>query len=556
MQSAGAEFQKALELDPKQASQAFNQHFGGLLQQGRFEEALNLGKFIIKYSPKNYVIYNHMGNCARRLKLRDTADEYYLQACKLKPDYQKPYLNIGANRAKVELYDLKIEAFLNEWVPTRELILPNYQGDKNLISQLTEQIEEEDGEGEATAARIKELLTDRMKNRWKSADPDFVQQIIQQDQYNAALYALHTEDFPRAIELLSRLVDQKSTMPEAATLLCLAKNSLDNSEENLEAFFDLQEASPYDRVLNLNLGICCFNNGQIAHGYHYLCRTADLLSRSEGLYRLSEIIVAARNHADKGDAEAAIGLYKEAFLVVERIEFVAEIAKLYQALDQHDLALESFLQLKELAPEHELTQATLQDVHDTYLKKAEDQLDEQQFTTALQTNARAEKLLIQISTLTQKSRILRVLNRLGEAEQLDEKVAVMKVAEEKAKFEAQRQALIQAGKKVFRAKDYLRATKILDQALSMKKDKDVFLLIAGIYKNLKHTRALNDLLYRWKAMPDPVEEEEEIQDDVSAGELNEEALDSAERDGEEQAEPQEPSMMDEIASRPQFDMDF
>jgi len=72
----------------------------------------------------------------------------------------------------------------------------------------------------------------------------------------------------------------------------------------------------------------------------------------------------------------------------------------------------------------------------------------------------------------------------------------------------------------------------------MKKDKDVFMLLAGIYKGLKHTRALNALLFKWKSMPEPALEVEE------------------EEDKQEKEEEQQLAMMGEIESRPQLDLDF
>ena len=92
MKSASVEFQKALGLDPQGAKTGLGQQFARLIKADSFEEALNLGRILLELEPKNYVILNHLGNCARHLKLREQADRFYRLCYQIKPDYTKAHL--------------------------------------------------------------------------------------------------------------------------------------------------------------------------------------------------------------------------------------------------------------------------------------------------------------------------------------------------------------------------------------------------------------------------------------------------------------------------------
>ena len=536
MKSASVEFQKALGLDPQGAKTGLGQQFARLIKLGSFEEALNLGRVLLELEPKNYVVLNHLGNCARHLKLREQADRFYQRCYQLKPDYTKAHLNFGANAAKLEAYDQEIEEFLARWIPGRNLRLPPYQGDTELIETVKRNL--------ATAgkpqdpATIQEALSERVKTNWRNSPPDLVQKVIQSDNFNLALFAFENGDFAKAAEIFCRLSNQKSSMPEVATLCALSKFQMDPSGENFLALEQLGASQPYNRALNQNLGLICLKAGKPLEGYRYLCTAAQLLSRSQGLYTVEEILSQGDDLFLADQKKEALGLYEEACLIQERPEIRAKMGDVYKSLEDHDQALVCYQKMRELDPNGELTRTLLQEVHDGYLKRAETAMEEKKFQNALEDNVRAERILRQLETLKQRVRILGVLNRNGEVEKLQEEINRMRIQKEQAEIEGRRQSLILQGKQFYRAKDYLKAAKALEDALAMKKDKDVFMLLAGIYKGLKHTRALNALLFKWKSMPEPaLEVEEEVE-------------------AEAKEEEQQLAMMGEIEGRPQLDLDF
>ncbi len=536
MKSASVEFQKALGLDPQGAKTGLGQQFARLIKADSFEEALNLGRILLELEPKNYVILNHLGNCARHLKLREQADRFYRLCYQIKPDYTKAHLNFGANGAKLEAYDQEVEEFLARWIPVRKLRLPTYQGDPDLIETVKRNLAAA-GKPQDPAT-IQETLAERVKTNWRNSPPDLVQNVIQSDNFNFALFAFENGDFAKASEIFCRLSNQKSVMPEVATLCALSKFNLDPSDENFLALEQLRTSQPYNRALNQNLGITFLKAGKPLEGHLFLCNAARLLSRSQGLYRVEEILAHGDDLFLEDRKQDALGLYEEACLIQERPEIRAKMGDVYRSLDDHDQALVCYQKMRELDPNGELTRTLLQEVHDGYLKLAETAMEEKKFQNALADNFRAEKILRQMETLKQRVRILGVLNRNSEVDLLQDEINKMRIQKELAEIEARRQALILQGKQFYRAKDYLKAAKALEDALSMKKDKDVFMLLAGIYKGLKHTRALNALLFKWKSMPEPALEVEE------------------EEDKQEKEEEQQLAMMGEIESRPQLDLDF
>ncbi|MDT8445666.1 MAG: hypothetical protein RRB13_02060 [bacterium] len=538
MKAALNELQKALKIDPKAAKTSMNQQFGRVYQQKSFEEALNLGKLLLKIEPRNYVILNHMGSCARQLKLRDEAEQYYRRALQFKPDYLKAIYNLGANRAKVDWYDNAVEENIRKQLPRVSWWLPPFQNTSDLMSEVRIELAEQ-GETESFTS-VFNVLTARVKTNWKNHPPDKVQQVIQGDNFNLALYVFLEGEYPRAEEIFCHLAKQASTLPEVASFCLISRIMQDPSPENIEAAAKLAAETPHNRALLQNLGVAFLKQNHPIEGYRYLCQAACLLERSEGLYSAVEIAQRASEYLENEHFDIALSLYEEVCLIAERTEIRAKMAEVYRAQGDHDKAMLSYEKMREGGQEDDLTKTVIQEAHDAYLKLAEQALEDKKFKLAQDFNARALQLRQEIDTLRQKVRILSVLNQHEEVEKLEEEIQRLKVKRDQEAAEIKRQNLIREAKVFYKSKDFLKAARILEDALNMKKDRDVFLLLAGIYKGIKHTRSLNNLLYKWKTMPEPKVEE-----------VTEEVVE------EEVATPKkELDQVEEITSRPQFDFDL
>jgi len=507
MQAAGNQLRAAIELDPKLARSKITLQLAVFYKEGAVEAALNLGRFLIKLEPSNYQLHNLMGNCARRLKLRDLANQHYQAALQLKPDYDRAWLNWGANLAMVEVYDLEVQAFIDTHVPEKKWHLPGYQESPNLISELAAELSQA-GVAEPGYAEISQAIQNKIKNDWKNYGPEQVQQVLQRDHYNLGLYALQNRDFSKASETFGRLVAQKANLPKLSELNILASLVNDPQPEQLAPYEKLAAENPYDRELILNLGVTCLKIKKNPQAQHYLCLAANLLARSEGLISLPSIIAQAEEYAPTQQLDRAVALYQEVILAEPRVEVWARLGELYLAQGDPEQGIDAYLQMKKVDPSSAFVEEQLNQVRDLYLKQAEELIEAKHFSDALVANQKATQLNYGMETLRQEARIQSLLSHPEEVERLQEKIARLKQKLEEDERERVRQAMYIKGKILFKEKNYMAAAKVLEDTLSMKKDKEIFMFLAGIYKSLKQQRALNNLLFKWKAMPDPRQEEE------------------------------------------------
>ncbi|OGG96834.1 MAG: hypothetical protein A2508_03705 [Candidatus Lambdaproteobacteria bacterium RIFOXYD12_FULL_49_8] len=103
-------------------------------------------------------------------------------------------------------------------------------------------------------------------------------------------------------------------------------------------------------------------------------------------------------------------------------------------------------------------------------------------------------------TVRKTASVYQVLRQPLRAERLMAEYEVYKQGEKAIQEEKDRQSNILLGRAYLQKKHWSKAIEHFEIAFRMKLDKDVFMFLATIYKKLRKTEEMKDLLNRWNRM--------------------------------------------------------
>ena len=539
------EFNHGLKLDPKNIGIRLEKEFKNYHDSGETEAAFSIGGILFKVKNKNYQFANQLGNCARKLGNYKSANNFYRHALKINKRFENAFYNLAASMGKVDLYDENVKSTLLGIYKTEYFILPEYVGNKEVIKTISTaltqkkekdkadhlkslQLEKDEMEQKHEFVKAKKIAHDMKLLEEKADQPKpedvidyFLQNIREQkslgtpeseedlmdSQYNLAIYALKNGNGPLAIEVLMELIEKRCPFDYVEMLLAIAYSLIHKREKTVKIFVKLLGENRHNRYYNVNLGLFYKRSGNRLLAAKYLLIGAVLLGKSDGLYHISDLIRIADEHNENGALKKALKLYQVVISEDNNLDVYFSIGEIYIALELYEKAMVTYFKVLEFDSESEKAKMQLKKIHDFFCQKGEAFFQKGVFNLSVknyESALRAQRLSVTLKTTAD---IYKFMKNYEKYDELMAEYQKIKDKEEEAQKEATRQGYIKKGKAYMKKKDMRKAIENFELAFRMKVDKDVFVFLASMYKGMKRTLDMENLLERWNKM---VEYEEKM----------------------------------------------
>jgi len=533
------EFQNAFQLDPKTVLQKLSKEFKHYLEIRDYEAALSIGLILIKIRKTDHELINLVGNCARRQKNYKQANNLYRFALKINRSFQPAFFNLAASMGKVEKYDGDVKKSLSVFSEIKDYILPEYAEDAEFgeriekqlnetikgnfefkLKELEQEIQEKEATGEYQEVKVLQIDLEKMKRAdGKPSEDDYksyYQNLITieapeemseddkkkqlRDIYNFGIFAIHIRKTEMALACFQQVKEAGADYKYLDMLIAIAMATSGSTKEAIKFFVDELGEEQYNRFFNINLGLMYKNVGNRLLSTKYLAIGAELLEKSDGLYHLSELIDIADQSALDGNHKKALKLYNVAISEVDSIEIWSKIGDVYISLKQYDEATRAFREILRLDPDSKFAQEQLKQLHDIFCIRAESFFHKSKFQASASMYEKALRILRPAETIKQTASVYKVLKNSAKVDALMKEYEKMLKAEREIETEKERKEHIKMGKLYIRRKNFKQGIEMLEMAFRMQLDKDVFVLLASVYKSQRRKEEMQDLLTRWNKM--------------------------------------------------------
>lgn len=533
------EFQNAYQLDPNTALKRLDKEFTHYLEILDHEAALSIGLILIKIKKTDYELVNLVGNCARKQKNYKQANNLYRHALKINRNYPFAFYNLAASMGKVEKYDADVKRSFSVFSGIKDYVLPEYTEDPDFgeriekqlkstadanfqlqINNLEQQISNKEASGDYQEAKVLGITLEKLKR--KGSEPsktdyeDYYKELItvenpdemteekKQDQlrniYNFGIYLLNHKKTEIALEAFHHVRDSGTSFKYLDMLIAITMAVSGHTKDAIKFFVDELGEEQYNRFFNINLGFMYKNIGNRLLATKYLAIGAELLEKSDGLYHLSDLLQIADQSAMDGNHKKALKLYNVAVAEVQNVDIWSKIGDVYVNLKKYDEATKAFREILKLDPESKFANQQLKEMHDLFCARAESFFHKSKFQASASMYEKALRILRPAETIKQAASVYKVMNNTAKVEALNKEYEEILKKEREFETEKQRKEHIKLGRLHIRRKNFKQGIEILEQAFRMKLDKDVFVLLASVYKSLKRKVEMQDLLNRWNKM--------------------------------------------------------
>jgi len=542
LDKAESRFHLAHEKFPEYFAKEMGPVLNDFLQKEDYEKALLVGLIILKAQKEDFRLANTLGNCARRLKNYQQANNLYRLALRTNNEFNQAFYNFAASLARVEKYDLEIQLLVEEYLLSEQFVLPSCVPQSDCVDEL---IDDLTCQNEARKVReiqhlIKEENRLEMKGEIKAAEeienkiiicqkrenkPGYKQITIalqksaqeaeenfdssieklenlpwQHQIYNLGLFAFQNKDIQLAQKCFKDLKNEQSSLPYVGMLNALIYDLRGKRDKAIVDLLQLLKENGKDRFININLGLIYRRANNRLLTYKYLLAGSVLLEDSEGMFSLKEIFQLAKKTLDQGELKRALKLFLLIVDESESIEAWAKIGDIYWQTLEEENAIQAYKQILKVDPKSRLGYIKLRKIHDNFCKKALIFTEASKFNLAVLEYDKALKVLKVTDTLKKASDAYKVIDKRAISLNLKIEYKEALAGDKKKEDEILRQKLIEKGKEYLRAKNIQPAIRCFENAFDMKADKDVFMFLVYIYKNLKRKEALNHLIKRWHKM--------------------------------------------------------
>ncbi len=533
------EFQNAFQLDPKTVLQRLDKEFKHYLEIRDYEAALSIGLILLKIKKGDFELANLVGNCARRQKNFKQANNLYRFALKINRNYPFAFFNLAASMGKVEKYDGDVKKSLRVFDDIKDYILPEYSEDAEFgdriekqmndsvsgefegkVKELETSISEKEGSGDYQEAKGLRMELEKLKRSSGNISDESYERLYSdlvtvddseemaeenkgnqfRNIYNFGTFALHNKKADIAMNCFHQVKEAGASFKYLDMLIAIAMASAGKTKEGIKFFVDELGEEQYNRFFNINLGLMYKNVGNRLLSTKYLAIGAELLEKSDGLYHLSELIEIADQSALDGNHKKALKLYNVAISEVDSVEIWSKIGDVYINLKKYDEATQAFREIQRLEPESKYAAQQLKELHDIFCVRAESFFHKSKFQASSSMYEKALRILRPAETIKQAASVYKVLKNTDKFEALMKEYEDILQKERDAENEKERKESIKMGKLYIRRKNYKQGLELLESAFRMKLDKDVFVLLASIYKSLRRKEDMQDLLNRWNKM--------------------------------------------------------
>ncbi|MCP4752177.1 MAG: tetratricopeptide repeat protein [Proteobacteria bacterium] len=536
---ASVEFQMAMDLNEVVTMRLLEDEFKGMSLQSDAERALSVGLVLLQKRDQDFELANRLGNYARKMQDYQQANDLYRKALRIKKSFVKAFYNLAASMGRVAKYDFDVKGAIDNNIASSDFILPEYQNDpkrvETVVKELTDKrqaekdsriqklMEERDKmEAERNKKEVERIVKTIKRLEKIPAEPNYeevctnLRQIIDESHkkqstpedvanyhgniFNLGLYAYYEKNPEDALECFLDLKSQDSKNEHLNMMIALIEDLKGDPQEARKQMFELLSKDRYNRYLNVNLGLLYRKIGNRLMEYRYLAVGASLLERSEGLYRIPDMIDLAEKKLEEGKTNKALKLYKIIGSETNNENAWLRIGEIYLGQEKYTDAIDAFQEVLKIDSESEQANAKLLEIHDMYCQRAEEVFQARRFSQAAALYERALVAVRATATIEQAISVYRQLHKPGKIEELTGELDKILEQEKEAEQEALRKKYIAKGKFFMKKKAYDMAVNSLEKAFRMKVDKDVFMSLAHLYKGMNRTLEFKTLVHRWQKM--------------------------------------------------------
>ena len=540
------EFQNAFQLDPNTALQRLDKEFKHFLEMRDHEAALSIGLILIKIKKDDYELVNLVGNCARKQKNHKQANNLYRHALKINRNYSLAFYNLAASMGKVEKYDGDIKKSFKVFAGLKDYVLPEYAEDSDFgdrvdksladttnsnfelqVHDLEQQIQEKEASGEYQESKVLGIELEKLRRKENqlsdkdyenyyaellgSKTPEEMTEDDKQDQlrnmYNFGIYLLNLKKTEMALKVFHEVRESGKEFKYLDMLIAITMATAGHTKDAIKFFVDELGEEQYNRFFNINLGFMYKNVGNRLLATKYLAIGAELLEKSDGLYNLSDLLEIADQSAADGSYKKALKLYNVAVSEIQNEDIWSKIGEVYVNLKKYDEATKAYREILALDPASQFALQRLKELHDIFCARAESFFHQSKFQASASMYEKALRILRPAETIKQAASVYKVMNNTAKVEALNKEYEEILKKEREVETEKERKEHIKLGRLHIKRKNYKQGIEILEMAFRMKLDKDVFVLLASVYKSLNRKIEMQDLLTRWNKM---VEYEEKM----------------------------------------------
>ena len=271
-------------------------------------------------------------------------------------------------------------------------------------------------------------------------------------------------------------------------------------QDAIEQIFNLLKEDPYNRYYNVNLGLLYRKAKNRLSMFRYLAVGAALLEKSDGLFRVTDIMARAAEKKEQGAFNKAINLYQIVASEQNNPEPWLRIGEIYLEMEKRTDAIKAYKAVLEFDPENQEANQLLREIHDHFVASGEEIFQNRRFSQAAAIFERALTAVRIPETVERAASVYRQLKKEDKVEELVAEHDDMVEQERERAREAQRQDFITKGKLFLEKKAYEKALDSLEKAFRMQLDKNVFTMLVKLYQGLNRKRELEDLMDRWEKM--------------------------------------------------------
>ncbi len=504
------QFQQALEIDSEVVSEILSHEFEKHFKKGDNELALTIGQIVLKINSKDFELANKLGNCARKLKKHKDANELYRQAFRINRNFEIALYNLAASMGRIPKFNNDVKLLVEQFANIRHYILPNYKVDVNYIDSIINRLNEpEESEEEGLSPQkpkkpsyieICNYIRKNIKETGKNLSTAKDRAVFEGHIYNLGLFALSKKDSKLALKCFFELKNRKSKIKYLDMVIPLSMYLESPSKKVIQHMMLLLAKDKTNRYLNVNLGLIFRKEGKHILSYKYLATTALLLEKSGGVYCRMDLVRLADQEMELGNLKKAFHLYQLVNSEIEDTKIKSNIGQILLYQSRYSEALPIFKEILEIDKSNTVANQKLQEIHDYFLEKGDELYGINKFAVSIPYFEQALAAIRLPETIKKTANVYKQLMDNAKADELFIEYNKIIRKSHKEKNEDLRLSYIEHGKKLMLDKQFDKAITLFEKAFGMKVDKDVFVFLAHIYKSLKRTNDLKNLMNRWKEM--------------------------------------------------------
>ncbi|MGK0288895.1 MAG: tetratricopeptide (TPR) repeat protein [bacterium] len=529
------EFKKAMEIDHDTVYPKLLEELDNYSAAGNYEGVLAVGLNLLKDNSEDYELANKLGNCARQIGDYNQANNLYKHALQVNKKYKFSLYNLAASMAKVDRFDDQAISAVQKFDNITDFVLPEYFGNPQLVDEYKEEIKERKKissteriqglqlEKEADSLTVDEIekinleIEDLKKPNPAVHSEDILEHFDQlaeeqkehafEHLYNKGLYSLSIHNFQVATAIFGKLKQQSASFNYIDLGLVIAKAQEGDYDKAMDMLNKLLGKNRYNRYYNINMGLLYRKKSAPLLAFKYLILTDWLLEKSNGIYNISELEALADKKFEEGRYKDALQFYKVIASEAKTGTVWEKIGDIHLVQNHHEDALVPFQKALQISPKNATAKQKLLQIHKFFTEKGDALQQELKMKPAVENYEKGLRIFRDPETIKKAASIYHQMKNYEKEQSLMEEWHALQEEALKRKKEHERLDYLAKGKQFLKTRNYRSAIEHLESALRMKVDKDVFLTLAQIYKGLKKTADLQDLVGRWNKM---VEHEEKM----------------------------------------------